>query len=72
MMLNIYYETCAWTPDNVFWALMVVESLLCNFKWKSKDPFACSAEIAFEWFLGSGIIHLTTSNPGFQAMGRWA
>ena len=36
------YETCAWIPSNVFWALMVVESLLCNFKWKSKHPFARS------------------------------
>ena len=41
MYIYIYiYETCAWTPNNVFWALMVVESLLCNFKWKSKQPFA--------------------------------
>ena len=50
------YETCAWTPNNVFGALMVVESLLCNFKWKSKHPFARSAKNKFEWFLGLGTI----------------
>ena len=38
------YETCAWTTNNVFLALMVVESLLCNFKWKSKHPSARSAK----------------------------
>ena len=24
------HEICAWTPNDVFWALMVVEQWLCN------------------------------------------
>ena len=39
----LIYETCAWTPNNVFWALMFVESLLCNTHRKSKHSCACSA-----------------------------
>ena len=50
----IIYETCAWTPNSFFWALMVVESLSCNFKWKSKHPFARCAEFIFGRFLGLG------------------
>ena len=40
-------------PKQCFLGLMVVVSLLCNFKWKSK-PFAHSAEILFGWFWGLG------------------
>ena len=45
MYIYIYtYETCAWTPNNVFVLKIVVESLLCSFKWTSQHPFARSAE----------------------------
>ena len=50
----IVCEACAWTPNNVLGALMVVESLLFNFKWKSKHSFVRSAEFLFVWSLGLG------------------
>ena len=40
--------------DNVFLSKIVVESLLCNFKWTSKHPFARSAEKNVGCFLGLG------------------
>ena len=33
---------------------IVVGSLLCNFKWTSKHPFARSADQFVGWFLGLG------------------
>ena len=50
------------TPNNVFWALMVVESSLCNFKWTSKHPFVLLC------FLGLG-----TKAAGLrhQGLGTW-
>ena len=55
MYIYIYiYETCAWTPNFFFVSKIVVESLLCNFKWKAKHPFAGSANNNFGWFLGLG------------------
>ena len=38
-------------PNRFLGALMVVEQWLCNFKWKSKHPFACSTDFLL-LFLG--------------------
>ena len=50
--------TCSHHTHVFFGALMVVvqlvESFVCDLKWKSKHPFARSARIVFGWFLGLG------------------
>ena len=36
------YETCAWTPNNVFLSMIVVESLSCKLEWGLAQVFAIS------------------------------
>ena len=36
------YETCAWTPNNVFLSMIVVESLSCKLEWSLAQVFAIS------------------------------
>ena len=68
------YGTCAWTPNNILWALMVVEPLLCNFKWKSKHPLAHHAKknwVGFELrHLGLGT--WPKAGLGHLGLGTWA
>ena len=52
--MYVYIWNLCVDPNNVLWSKIVVESLLCNFKWTSNHPFARSAKNILGWFWGLG------------------
>ena len=63
LCVNSYnYETCAWTPNNVFG-----KPLLRNHCHPNAHARHCRPKSRQVWSSG-----LTTSNPEIQAIGSWA
>ena len=37
--IYISYETCAWTPNNVFCQRLLWKSVLCKFRWRLRGMY---------------------------------